>query len=95
MLYNKPAKINEMKFDFTDECLRFTWKERDEVNTIDAGMDGEYRMSEMHLKDLHYHAYSKAAWQADGTLKLWKIKNDTEKAPNYFRCFYVFIQIFL
>ena len=71
MLYNKPAKINEMKFDFTDECLKFTWKEKDEVNTIDVGMDGEYRMSEMHLKDLHYHAYSKAAWQTDGTLKLW------------------------
>ena len=71
MLYNKPAKINEMKFDFTDDCLKFTWKEQDEYNTIDVGMDGEYRMSEMHLKDLHYHAYSKAAWQSDGTLKLW------------------------
>ena len=71
MLYNKPAKINEMKFDFTDDCLKFTWKERDESNTIDIGMDGEYRMSEMHLKDLHYHAYSKAAWQSDGSLKVW------------------------
>ena len=34
-------------------------------------MNGEYGVSEIHLKDLHYHAYSKAAWQEDGTLKLW------------------------
>lgn len=34
-------------------------------------MNGEYGVSDMHLCDLHYHAYSKAAWQSDGTLKLW------------------------
>ena len=34
-------------------------------------MNGEYGVSEITLGDLHYHAYSKAAWQPDGTLKLW------------------------
>ncbi|MCC8023240.1 MAG: beta-lactamase family protein [Clostridiales bacterium] len=71
MLYNKPGKINEMKFSFQENSLRFTWREKDEVNTIEAGMDGHYGVSEMKLKDLHYTAYSKAAWQPDGSLKLW------------------------
>lgn len=71
MLYNKPGEINQMTFDFDNDGLLFTWREKDEVNTIRAGMNGEYGVSEIHLKDLHYHAYSKAAWQEDGTLKLW------------------------
>lgn len=71
MLYNKPGKISEIKFNFKDDCLLFTWKEKDEENTIEVGLDGEYRESEIHLKDLHYHAFSKAAWQEDGSLKVW------------------------
>lgn len=71
MLYNKPGNISEMRFDFTEKGLDFTWREKDEYNTISAGMNGDYAVSEMHLGDLHYHAYSKAAWQSDGTLKLW------------------------
>ncbi len=71
MLYNKPGKISKIKFDFTDDGLKFTWREKENVNTIDVGMDGEYRTSEMQLCDLHYHVCSKAAWQPDGTLKVW------------------------
>lgn len=71
MLYNKPGCLNEMKFDFNENGLKFTWKEKDESNTIDVGMNGEYGVSEIQLKDLHYHVFSKAAWQEDGTLKLW------------------------
>lgn len=71
MLYNKPGKINEMKLTFDDEKLSFYWKEKDYENTIEVGLDGEYRVSEITLGDLHYHTYSKAAWQEDGTLKLW------------------------
>ncbi len=71
MLYNKPGKINSMKFKFSDNSLFFTWKEKDYENTIEAGMDGKLCMSEIDLGDLHYHAYSQAAWQEDGSLKLW------------------------
>ncbi|MCD7872100.1 MAG: beta-lactamase family protein [Clostridiales bacterium] len=71
MLYNKPGDINEMRLDFDEHGLNFTWKEKDEVNTVHAGMNGEYGVSEIKLKDLHYHAFSKAAWQEDGKLKLW------------------------
>lgn len=71
MLYNKPGKINEFKFNFKEDCLLFSWKEKKEENTVKVGLDGEYRESEIHLKDLHYHAFSKAAWQEDGSLKVW------------------------
>lgn len=71
MLYNKPGEINEMKLTFDDEKLYFYWKEKEYANTIEVGLNGEYGVSEIMLGDLHYHTYSKAAWQEDGTLKLW------------------------
>ena len=71
MLYNKPGKINEMKFSFGENSLTFTWKEKDYINTIEAGLDGTLRESEIHLADLNFHAFSQAAWQENGTLKLW------------------------
>lgn len=71
MLYNKPGSINAMKFTFDDDKLEFYWREKDFENTIEVGLDGEYRVSEITLGDLHYHTYSKAAWQEDGSLKLW------------------------
>ncbi len=71
MLYDKPGKISEMQLDFDDDGLKFTWREKDDVNTIEVGMDGEYRQSDIHLQKLHYHTFSKAAWQPDGSLKVW------------------------
>ena len=71
MLFNKPGFINQMKFDFNENGVNFTWREKEQVNTVYAAMNGEYGVSQMHLGDLRYHAYSKAAWQSDGTLKLW------------------------
>lgn len=71
MLYNKPGEISEMKFTFSDDKLSFYWKEKEYENTIDVGLNGEYGVSQITLGDLHYHAYSQAAWQEDGSLKLW------------------------
>ena len=71
MLYNKPGEINEMKLTFEEDKLLFYWKEKEYENTIEVGLNGEYGVSEITLGDLHYHTYSKAAWQEDGTLKLW------------------------
>lgn len=71
MLYNKPGEINQFKFIFNDDGMKFYWREKDFENTIDVGMNGEYGVSEINLADLHYHTYSKAAWQEDGSLKLW------------------------
>lgn len=71
MLYNKPGKISKMKFHFNDDNLEFTWQEKNYINTIKAGMNGALEMSEITLGDLHYHTFSQAAWQEDGSLKLW------------------------
>ena len=71
MLYRKPGKINAMRFEFTPKGARFYWREKDYENTVEVGMDGSYGVSAMVLGDLHYTAYSKAAWQPDGSLKLW------------------------
>ncbi len=71
MLFRKPGNIDAMKFEFDADGLVFTWREKEYTNVIRAGMNGEYAVSEITLGDLHYHTYSKAAWQEDGTLKLW------------------------
>ncbi|MBQ7203113.1 MAG: serine hydrolase [Eubacterium sp.] len=71
MLFNKPGKLSLMKFNFTDDSVLFTWKEKDYQNTVEAGMNGEPKMREIKLGDLHFHAFSQAAWQPDGSLKLW------------------------
>ncbi|MCD7722432.1 MAG: beta-lactamase family protein [Clostridiales bacterium] len=71
MLYKKPGNIKEMQFDFTPGGLSFTWREKQDVNTINVGMDGSWRQSEINLRDLHYHTFAEAAWQADGSLELW------------------------
>lgn len=71
MLFNKPGKLNMMKFNFSENSLTFTWVEKNYHNTIEAGLDGTLRMSEIRLGDLHFHAFSQAAWQEDGSLKLW------------------------
>lgn len=71
MLYNKPGKINAMRFDFNESGARFYWKEKNYENTINVGMDGSFGVSEIVLGDLHYTTYAKAAWQNDGSLKLW------------------------
>ena len=71
MLFNKPGNLNLMKFSFKENSLLFTWREKDYVNTIEAGLNGEMRESEIHLADLNYHAFSQAAWQKDGSLVLW------------------------
>lgn len=83
MLYNKPGEINEMMFTFDDDKLEFYWKEKDYENTIEVGLDGEYRMSEITLADLHYHAYSKASWQDDGSLVLWIRPIETAHVRKY------------
>lgn len=71
MLYNRPGKISSMKFNFKENSLLFTWKEKEWENTIEAGLDGDFKVSEIVLGDLKYHAFSEASWQPDGTLKLW------------------------
>lgn len=71
MLFNKPGKINEIYFNFLEDRLIFTWKEKDQYNSIEAGMNGKYCTSPIVLQDLSFTAYSKAAWQADGSLELW------------------------
>ena len=71
MLFNKPGNLNYLKFSFKGDSLFFTWREKNFENTIEAGMNGELKMSEIHLADLNYHAFSQAQWQEDGSLKLW------------------------
>lgn len=71
MLHNRPGKISSMKFNFKGDHLLFTWTEKGWTNTVEAGLDGNMRMRPITLGDLNYHAFSEAAWQPDGTLKLW------------------------
>lgn len=71
MLFNKPGKINEMRFNFYDDSLEFYWKEKDFENTIKVGMNGEYGVSKIKYGNLSFTAYSKASWLSKDELALW------------------------
>lgn len=61
MWFNKPGEINEMMLTFDEDKLRFYWKEKEDENTIDVGLNGEYEVSKIKLGDVIYHTYSKVA----------------------------------
>lgn len=83
MLYDKPGKINQFRFNFKEDYLEFSWREKNEENTVKVGLNGEYMESEIQLKSLHYHVFAKAAWQEDGSIKVWLRPIETAHVRKY------------
>lgn len=72
LMARKPGRMNDLKFNFTPEGLRFSWQEQNSPrNTLLAGMDGRYRTSAIQLGDMKLTVVSKAVWREDGALELF------------------------
>ncbi len=65
---NRAGNINNVSFEFKEKSLIFSWEEKEEKNSIECGMDGEYRISDMKLAEKNYHTYSSAHWEDNNTL---------------------------
>lgn len=70
MSSDKAGNISNVSFNFSKDELIFTWTEGDEVNSIRAGMDGEYRRDTMTLAQMPFHTYATACWNSENELEL-------------------------
>lgn len=72
MLSKKPGKINDIKLSFGENSLTFSWNERNSPrNTVEVGLDGEYRFGKATLGCLTLDTASVARWRGDGSLEVW------------------------
>ncbi len=70
MSSNKAGNITNVTFNFKKDELIFSWTEGEEVNSICAGMDGEYRVDKIFLAKMPFHTYSSARWNSETELEL-------------------------
>ncbi|MCR4616398.1 MAG: beta-lactamase family protein [Clostridiales bacterium] len=66
----KGGDINDVSFEFFPDYLRFSWREHQYRYTVDCGMDGKWRITELILTGIPSHAYSSAKWENNNTLLL-------------------------
>ncbi len=67
---DKAGNISNVRFNFLENEVVMTWTEGDETNTINIGMDGEYRTSKIVLGTIAYTTLSTAAWTSENVLEV-------------------------
>ncbi|NMP38258.1 MAG: serine hydrolase [Clostridiales bacterium] len=67
----RAGNIDDVRFDFYGEDMRFSWREGNERNSVKCGMNGEYINSRIVLANTPYTAASAAFWQDERTLNVW------------------------
>ncbi len=70
MSKDKAGNITDVEFVFKPDTLIFSWREEDEKNSIECGLDGQWRKSKMRLMDAPFTAFASAAWKNSNTLML-------------------------
>jgi len=63
--------LNNIRLSFGQESVEFFWTETYSENTIEAGFNGQYILSEGEVAGMKYHFASCAAWMEDGSLEIW------------------------
>lgn len=71
MTKQRAGGINDIKFEFMEDYLYFSWREGKERNRIKAALDGTLSDGEIILAGLHFHTKSAAVWRDAKTLELW------------------------
>ncbi len=67
----RAGNITNVRFDFSDDKLMFSWQEGNEVNTIACGLDGKYILTPIVLALTPYTAAAAAFWLDNYTLEVW------------------------
>lgn len=71
MNFEKLGNIEEVKFSFSDDECRMTWREALYKNTIVCGMNGKPAYSKIRMSQFNFTACSTAAWENENTLCVW------------------------
>ena len=70
MTKDRGGNIHTVKFEFTADTCRFTWHEGNCMNTVECGMDGNYRYTKGFVCSRPYLFAAAAAWEDNYTLKV-------------------------
>jgi len=70
MTKDRGGNIHTVKFEFLTDCCRFTWHESNCMNTIECGMDGNYRYTKGFVCSRPYLFAAAAVWEDNYTLKV-------------------------
>ena len=71
MNFERLGDIKQVRFRFLGDVCEMTWREGLFKNTIECGMDGKQRCSNMKLSQFNFTACSTAAWENERTLCVW------------------------
>lgn len=67
----RSGHFNNVRLAFYADQVKMFWTEKYDENTIVAGLDGRYRVSEGRIAGATYRFASCAAWLEDGSLEVW------------------------
>lgn len=70
MTKDRGGNISEAVFEFLENTCLLTWQEGDEINTVECGMDGEYRYTQGYLCSRPYLFAASAVWEDNYTLRV-------------------------
>ena len=67
---DKAGNITEVTFKFGENDMYMTWVEGDEVNTVNIGLDGEYRWDNIVIGQIPYTTCSTGCWNSESELEV-------------------------
>lgn len=67
---DKAGNISNVRFHFHENDMTMTWAEGDETNTINVGLDGEYRYDSIVLGGIAYTTAATATWTDENVLEV-------------------------
>lgn len=71
MWSKKIGYLNELKFDFSENSVAFSFKEKAcERCTINIGLDGKFIRNELHMSDNDIIVDAQGTWNKDGSLEI-------------------------
>jgi len=71
MSADKAGGIDQVRFRFQGDTLKFSWNEGEERNTVLCGMDGRARLCKITLGGVDFIVSCCAAWEGQDRLHVW------------------------
>ena len=68
MSSKRAGNITDVRFNFGNDSMTFSWSEGDEKNSVECGLDGQWRVSDMRLAGVNYTTFAAAKWEDENTL---------------------------
>lgn len=67
---DKAGNISDVTFNFRENDMQMSWAEGDEINSIEIGLDGEYRWDEIVLGGMPFTTCATGCWNSENDLEL-------------------------